>query len=334
VSTTVSASSIEDQHGGRLAGERGLDHVPLVGVRDLLAQLDIDRVRQLAAGGHQQAGGQHVVLGLGDEVGRDVGGVGGVVGEDRDLGRAGLRVDADDAAQRPLSGGHVNVARPGDHVHRRAAWGAVGEHGDRLGAPGAVDLVHPEQGARGEHDGVHLAAELPLRRGGHGDRAHAGDLRRHHVHDHRAGIDVAATRDVEPDPIDGHVPLGDGPAGHHLGGVAGAQLRRVDQPGVGDRGLQGVTDRRVQSDEGRGDQLDRHPQLLERDAVEARGRREHAGVAPVAHVLEDRRDVRRRAGRQAGRRSGRGGEAPAQATGDPLAEPAATTVGRWLVASA
>ena len=56
--------------------------------------------------------GQRVVLGLADQVGGDVHRVGGVVGEDRDLGRAGLGVDADHAAcSSRLAAVDVDVAR-------------------------------------------------------------------------------------------------------------------------------------------------------------------------------------------------------------------------------
>ena len=49
--------------------------------------------------GDEDGGGQRVVLGLADQVGGDVHRVGGVVGEDRDLGGAGLGVDADPALE-------------------------------------------------------------------------------------------------------------------------------------------------------------------------------------------------------------------------------------------
>ena len=60
-----------------------------------------------------------VVLGLADQVGGDERGVGGVVGEDRDLGGAGLGVDADAALEQPLGRGDVDVARAGDQVTAR-----------------------------------------------------------------------------------------------------------------------------------------------------------------------------------------------------------------------
>src|SRR5690606_29722168 len=108
----------------------------------------------------QDAGGQRVVLGLADQVGGDVHRVGAVVGEDGDLGGAGLGVDAHHAAHQPLGGGDVDVARPGHQVHRRARVGlvdpvaAVGEHRDRLGTAHRVHLVHTEQRAGGQHPRV------------------------------------------------------------------------------------------------------------------------------------------------------------------------------------
>ena len=60
------------------------------------------------------------MLGLADQVGGDERRVGGVVGEDRDLGRAGLGVDADHAPQQPLGRDDVDVAGTGDQVDRTA----------------------------------------------------------------------------------------------------------------------------------------------------------------------------------------------------------------------
>jgi hypothetical protein len=93
-----------DQHVRGLAGQRRLDPLAVPGGRHLLAELHVDGVQQRDARGDQQAGGQRVVLGLGDQVGGDVGRDGGVVGQDPDLGRAGLGVDAAQALHQPLGG--------------------------------------------------------------------------------------------------------------------------------------------------------------------------------------------------------------------------------------
>ena len=127
-------------------------------------------------------------------------GVGGVVGEDRDLGRAGLGVGADGAPEQPFGRGDVDVARAGDEVGRCAVGGAVGEHRDRLRAAGRVHLVDAEQRAGGEHGRVRQAAVLGLRRRGHRDLADPGHLGRDDVHDHggRVGDQPAGHVDARP----------------------------------------------------------------------------------------------------------------------------------------
>ena len=78
---------------------------------DLLVELGLHVVGQRRRRGHQDGRGHRVVLGLAEQVGGDVRRVGGVVGEDRDLGRAGLGVDAHGALEQPLGGDGVDVAR-------------------------------------------------------------------------------------------------------------------------------------------------------------------------------------------------------------------------------
>ena len=84
-----------------------------------VGQLGLDRVGQLRAGRDQHRGGDRVVLGLADQVGGDVRRVGGVVGEDRDLGRAGLGVDADAALEQPLGRRRPRCCRARSPVDRR-----------------------------------------------------------------------------------------------------------------------------------------------------------------------------------------------------------------------
>ena len=140
------------------------------------------------------------MLGLADQVGGDVRGVGGVVGEHGDLGGAGLGVDAHHAAQVPLGGHDPEVAGPGDQVDRRAqALDAVGEHRDRLSAADGVDLVDAQQVAQAQDGRVRQPAELCARRGGHREGADAGDLRGHDVHQHAAGQRREAAGHIETD---------------------------------------------------------------------------------------------------------------------------------------
>src|SRR5262249_39499574 len=147
----------EDDRG--LAAGEGRDDpvVDVLGRGDLGLQLGLGGGGQFVRVGDEDGGGHRVVLGLADEGGGDVHGVGGGVREDRDLRRAGLGVDADAALEEALGGGHVDVAGAGDQVDGgaavggvRAVGGSVREHGDGLGAAGGVDLVDAEEGAGGQ----------------------------------------------------------------------------------------------------------------------------------------------------------------------------------------
>ncbi len=133
------------------------------------------------------------MLGLADQVGGHVDRVGGVVGQDRDLGRSGLGVDAHLGAADPLGRRDVDVAGAGDHVHRRqfgaiGVGAAIGQQGDRLGAAHRPDLLDAQQRRGGQDGGVRQGLEGAgpggLRRAGDHQRLHAGDLRGHDIHDH------------------------------------------------------------------------------------------------------------------------------------------------------
>ena len=199
---------VDEHRAGLLTGQGCGDAAGVLGHGHEPGQFRIDGTGQRLAGRDEDARGGHVVLGLTDQVGGDMVRVGGVVGQDRDLGRASLGVDADRAADKPLRRGHVDVAGSGDEVDGVADAGAVREHGDRLSTADGVHLVHAEQRAGGEHAGVGPAG-LFLRRAGDGDRADAGDLGRHHVHDHAGRIHREAAGDIQPDPGHRHPTLGD-----------------------------------------------------------------------------------------------------------------------------
>jgi hypothetical protein len=100
------------EHVRRLPGQRRLDPLAVPGRGDLLHELGVDGVEQGLAGGHQQAGGERVVLGLRHQVGGGEGGDRGVVGQDGDLGGPGLGVDGAPALHEALGGGDVDVAGP------------------------------------------------------------------------------------------------------------------------------------------------------------------------------------------------------------------------------
>jgi hypothetical protein len=140
---------VVDQRDGALTGERGLDPLTVTGRGHLGVERGLDRVDQREVVGDQQRGRELVVLGLGDEVGGDHLRVRGGVGDDRDLGRAGVAVGADAALRGELllRERDVEVARPDHEVADRHAGGAVGHRRDRLGAADAHHPVDAEQRA-------------------------------------------------------------------------------------------------------------------------------------------------------------------------------------------
>ena len=290
---------VDEDDAGLGTGEGLGDPLAVLRGGDAADQRLLDRGRQLLAVGDEDRGGQRVVLGLADQVGGDVLGVGGVVGEDGDLGRAGLGVDPDEALEEPLGGDHPDVAGAGDQRHGHAvlvALGvAVGEHRDRLGAADGVHLVDAEEGAGGEDGRVgvprQLAGVLLLRRAGDGEGADAGELRRDDVHDHAGRVDGQAAGHVEADPVDRDPPLGDRAAGDDLGRRVGALLVGVDQPGATDRLLEGGPQRRVEPVEGVLQHLGRDPQVLRPDAVELLAEVAQRVRPAMPDVLDDRADL-------------------------------------------
>src|SRR5690606_13836919 len=146
---------VVDEDDAGLGAAQGLgDAVAVLGGGHPRGEFGLDAGGEALGGGDQDRGGDDVVFGLADQVDGDVAGVGGVVGEDGDLGGPGLGVDADDALEQALGRGDPDVAGAGDHVGAGALARAVGEHGDGLGAAHGVDLVDAEQGAGGQDGGV------------------------------------------------------------------------------------------------------------------------------------------------------------------------------------
>ena len=88
------------------------------------------------------------MLGLRDEVGGEIVRIGTVIGEDADLGRAGLGIDADDTAQQPLGRRDIDVAGTGHEIDPGHAFDAVGEHRHRLRPTDRIDLRRPRAARR------------------------------------------------------------------------------------------------------------------------------------------------------------------------------------------
>ncbi len=223
-------------------------------------------------------------------------GVGGVVGEDGDLGGARLGVDADQPAEQALGGGEVDVARSGDHVDRLqlgpvGVGAAVGEQRDRLRPARGPHLVDAQQRGGGEDRRVRQAAVLGLRRGHQHERLDARLLRGHHVHDHAGRVDGQATRRVEPDPAHRHEPLGDRAARYDLRGDIDAPLVGVHLAGPLDGDLQRGAHGRVERGQRAVQGLDGHPDRGRTHAVEPLGELQHGLGAPLADGVDDRPDL-------------------------------------------
>ena len=157
------------------------------------------RLGQVLAGGEQDGGGQGVVFRLGQQIRRHLVGLGGVVGDHQHLAGAGQGVDRHPAVHHLLGQGHVEIARPTDHIHPGDALGAIGQGRHRLGAAHPVDLIHPGQVGGSQHGGVGSA--LGTRGRDHHQPLHPGHLGRHRIHQHRAGVGGPATGHVQASPL-------------------------------------------------------------------------------------------------------------------------------------
>ncbi|GAP56083.1 hypothetical protein AHiyo6_26480 [Arthrobacter sp. Hiyo6] len=87
------------------------------GRRRLDVQFVPDRGGQRLGIGDEDGRGLGVVFCLADQVRGNEARVGTGVGQNGDLGGSGFRIDAHDAFDEPLGGGHENIAGTGDHVH-------------------------------------------------------------------------------------------------------------------------------------------------------------------------------------------------------------------------
>ena len=140
------------------------------------------------------------MLGLGQQVDGDPGGVLGGVGHHQDLRRSGDHVDADGAEHLALGGGDVDVAGADDLIDRGDGFGAERQGGDRLGAADPVDLGDTGEVRRRQHQRVDHPCR---RRHRHDDALDTGDAGGQRVHQHARGIGGQATRHVNADGGDG-----------------------------------------------------------------------------------------------------------------------------------
>jgi hypothetical protein len=275
----------------------GADHA-VEGETDLVAVREAARLRAgLGQAALDEFGGvgdevqlllARAVLGLGAEVGRDPGRLGGAVGDDHHLAGAGEEVDPDDAEELALSLGDVGVAGPEDLVDGADAVGAEGEGRDGLNTAHRVDFLDAGEVEGREDVGVDLTVRLGRRAGA--QLGHAGDLCGQGGHQRRGHERHLATRDVEAAAADRMVAFADGRAVRVLRGPAFGQGPAVE---ILDtlRGLgEGLPLGRVEAGGGLLDLGGGYPKLadVELRVVELRRVVEHGGVTAALHVGDDR----------------------------------------------
>ena len=208
---------------------------------ELFFRLGLNLARQRFGRGDADRGLEAAaVLGLRQQVGGDVAGIGALVRQHCDLGGAGDGVDADAAVDLLLGGYGPGAAGAGDLVDRGDGPGAEGEGGDRLGAADGVDLVESQHGRGGENHRVRQAAGAG--RGDDADLLDAGHLRRHRGHQQRRQQRGLPSGDAEADPAQRQDPLAQDDAVPVLEEPGVAQLAAVKRADVrcrpGDRFLE------------------------------------------------------------------------------------------------
>jgi hypothetical protein len=212
---------VVDERDRPLPGERRLDTLAVVGPLDLALERRLDGVDGRRIGRDQQRRRELVVLGLRDEVGGEHHRVGGVVGDDADLGRPGVPVGADAtlSGEELLRERDVEVARSDDDVAARHARRAVRHRSDGLRTADPHDAVDAEQPGGGEDGAVRPAVGRTVgtdagRRGAEHDLVDPGDLRGDDRHDDGRRVDGLPARHV-------HAGTADRPVPHaHAGTVA------------------------------------------------------------------------------------------------------------------
>ena len=223
--------------------------------------------------GHEHRRGLFVVLGLADQIGGDQARVRCGVGDDEDLGRAGLGIRPHHTCDSALGGRDEVVARTADDIHwfESDAGDAVGEGADRTGAAHGVDLGNAEKPCRGQDHGVHPAAVLALRRRGQRHFDDSGDLGGYDVHDDARRIHRLAARYVHADPAHRLPPLPDARARAQLGQGGCGHLRGGCSAHPIDGLLQGGPDNRVEPGERLVEMGRRYAQVVPDSTIEALG---------------------------------------------------------------
>ena len=290
--------AIREDDAGLAATQRRVDALGMLGTRHAVSKAFLNLVGKLLTVGDEHGTGKLIMLGLTDQIGGEPTRVGALVCDDGDFGRAGDRVDADDAGHHALGGGDEDVARTGDLVDRVAqdlavlrlgSLGAVSEHGDGLRASDRVHLVHAEDGAGGE-DGLvrQTVGVVAARRGRNRQGFDARCLGRHHVHDDGARVDGLATRHVQSDALHRNPAFGDACAFGQIGVERRGHLGRGDGAAAAHGLLDGGTHFRIELVERGLHGLGRHTQVLRANMVELLREITQGRSAAGLHVVKDR----------------------------------------------
>ena len=180
--------------GNRLLERTGQDYSPSVAeglygdvlpgqIGKLLGDFDLGPQGDFGGRREQDGGGKHVVLRLGDQIGGNPPGPGGVIGDNEGLGRTRQAVDPHLPVQLPLRQHDEQVTGTNDLVHPRDCPRTVGEGGNGLSATDLVDGVHFGDAGRNEYSRVDPA--FPVRRCGDDHLPDTGYPGRDGGHEHR-----------------------------------------------------------------------------------------------------------------------------------------------------
>ncbi len=183
------------------------------------------------------------MLRLRQHVGSDEFRAGGMVDDDGDLRGAGRHIDRDSfAIYHELGRRHVGVARPENLVDAGDAFRTVCHGRDGLGSADSIHVVDTKH-AGGEEDG-RMKAAGPVRRRTEYDLPASGEPGRDAEHEHRGKQRRGTAGDVQPHPLDRHVPSPAHHARHRLdafglctlGFVEGLDVSAGQADGVAKRG--------------------------------------------------------------------------------------------------
>ena len=272
-------------HDGALIVERSTRNLGTRRLRYQNVDTRLDLARKLLVAGHQIAGCQRIVFGLGHQVGRDHHGLGRGIGQHTDLGGAGDHVDTHVARDNLLGRSDKGVARAGDLVDARNGLGAVRQRGHGLSAAHHIDLVHAaELGCR---ERIRANQAVLLRRRHHDHALDAGDLGGNGIHKHGGRILRATARHVDADRRErGHLN-----AEHRAVRTRGKptllDLALVELADLACSFLQRGDKGRIETFERGIDLLLRQAEALQLNAIKTLAIIAHRGIAVDAHVGHD-----------------------------------------------